>query len=100
MTQKERSRYRQTKKWKEFRAYMIDQYDNKCFACEGYRKKGMQIHHINPNSYGKETINDVVPLCPACHKELERILRKKKLDIEGYQARMLSLYENGQDAGE
>jgi 5-methylcytosine-specific restriction endonuclease McrA len=93
MTQKERRRYRQRKQWIEFRAYILDQADHRCFMCNGYKKKGLQIHHLDPSTYGHEKETDVVVLCSACHKEIERLLHKKKLDINKYIERMRKLYD-------
>jgi predicted HNH restriction endonuclease len=95
MTQKERRRYRQRKQWIDFRMYMLDKAGHRCFMCNGLKKKGLQIHHLDPDTYGHETEVDVVVLCSACHKEIERLLHKKKLNIETYIERMKELYDNG-----
>ena len=95
MTQRERRNYRQTKKWKEFRAFLLDEAEHRCWVCNGFKRKGLQIHHVNPQAYGKEEPIDCVVLCNSCHRELERLLRKKKLDIEEYQKNQKWLYEEG-----
>ena len=95
MTQKDRRRYRQTKKWKEFRAYLLDKAENRCYVCKGFKRKGLQIHHLDPSTYGDEKPEDCIVLCSSCHKELERLLRKKNLNINDYQKNMRWLYEEG-----
>lgn len=97
MTSKEKIRYRQTVKWKRFRAELLDDCGRKCYICDGFKRKGLQIHHVNPKAYGHEKREDVVVLCPACHKELERLLRKKKLVFSWYQHKMKELYVKGKD---
>lgn len=86
MTSKEKVKYRSSKKWKDFRKNILEERDYRCEICGIQKKKGLQIHHLNPNTYGKETKDDVLVLCPADHKGLERLLRrtKNKVDIDEY----------------
>lgn len=88
MTTKEKSKYRTTKKWKEFRLERIKDARNACQVC-GIVKKGkatryLQLHHLNPNAYGKETTDDVIVLCAGCHDVIERLVVRKQFDINTF----------------
>jgi 5-methylcytosine-specific restriction endonuclease McrA len=93
MDAKSKRRYRQRKKWIEFRLARLEEADYRCYLCGGKKKKGLQIHHIDPDTYGHERPEDVAVLCSSCHQELERLLHKKKLDIDEYVLRLRSLYD-------
>jgi 5-methylcytosine-specific restriction endonuclease McrA len=43
-----------------------------CFACNAPKNKGFHIHHKTYKRFGNEKINDLVLLCPKCHKECHK----------------------------
>ena len=95
-TQKEKTKYRSRKKWKDFRLALIKKHENCCEIC-GIKKRGkqtkyLQIHHINPESYGHESEEDVAVICSADHQLLERLLRRKEFDIDKYCVILKELY--------
>ncbi|OQY40937.1 MAG: hypothetical protein B6229_00440 [Spirochaetaceae bacterium 4572_7] len=92
MNSKEKKKFRQTKKWKEFRKVMLEKVDYKCQMCSIKKKKGLHIHHINEEAYGKETSSDVVVLCSLCHREIERLLKRKEFDINIYILQLKNYY--------
>jgi 5-methylcytosine-specific restriction endonuclease McrA len=77
MTQKEKTKYRGTKKWKDMRLRLIDEADGKCAICgkeyRGKQKKKLCIHHINESAYGEETDEDTEVLCQKCHRYFHSI---------------------------
>lgn len=96
MDSKEKKKYRQSKKWKAFRKKLLKEADNKCYISgvkkTGKSKRFLQIHHINPESYGRETSDDVVVLSAAQHKLIENLLKRKDFDIEEYCKRLKEIY--------
>jgi len=96
VTSKEKRNYRATKKWKNFRRYLIKKNDNTCYIC-GIRKTGkqtryLQIHHLDESTYGNETEKDVIPLCSADHELIEKFLRRKEFDIDLFCERLKEIY--------
>ena len=79
MNSKEKTKYRQSKKWKEKRKDFIDKFDSTCQFCgkryTGKSKRLLQIHHIDPSTYGREKDKDLVVLCSNCHRYLERLYK-------------------------
>lgn len=71
-TQKEKTKYRATVKWKNFRLDLIKKAGGKCAICgkeyRGKQKKKLCIHHINESAYGGEKEGDCVVLCTKCHR--------------------------------
>lgn len=81
MTSKEKTAYRKTTKWKEYRQHKLEESDYTCALCGIHKKKGLQIHHINPAAYGNERDEDTVVVCFMCHKFIElkwKTLKNKK----------------------
>lgn len=78
MNGKEKNKYRNSKKWKKFRNTLLEEKNYTCEVCNIKKKKGMHIHHINEDAYGNEDFDDVVVLCPSCHKTIEWLLSRTK----------------------
>ena len=100
MTVKEKKNYRATKKWKLFRFSILEKYNFYCQLCnqklKGKKSRRLHIHHIDPDTYGNENVEDVVLLCAACHQELERLISKKIkgfsiFDIKKYCEKLLEI---------
>lgn len=53
--------------WKNKRDWIIQLANFKCQNCGS--NKGLVVHHINYNSVGNESIEDVEVLCKKCHSE-------------------------------
>lgn len=81
MIGEEKNKYRQTKDWKDFRKRILEDRNYTCEICNTKKKKGLHIHHINESKYGNETDEDVVILCPTCHKLVEWMLSRTKNTI-------------------
>ena len=78
---KSKIKFRNLKKWKEFRKNLLNKVGNKCQLCStvyyGKRKRMLNIHHI----YGEENYDildekRVVVVCAECHRLIEKFLLK------------------------
>lgn len=55
----------------ELRKTIIKSYEGKCKEC-GRQDKTLHLHHIIPrNEGGLNSINNLIPLCPRCHKRTD-----------------------------
>ena len=93
MDSKEKKLYRSTKKWRDFRQQRLKDVNNTCQMCKIKKKKNLHLHHINEDAYGDEKPADVVVLCALCHKELERLLKRKEFDIGIYLVQLKHYYD-------
>lgn len=96
MNSNEKIKYRNSKKWKDFRRKLLVSCNYTCQIC-GIQKRGkksryLQIHHINPESYGEESEDDVVVICSADHELIEKLLRRKEFDIDEFCAKLKEIY--------
>ena len=83
MNANEKRNYRNTKRFRDLRQALNEKYDYTCYICGVRKKKGMHPHHLDENTYGQETLEDLVLVCPACHQHLvERILRRTKQVVD------------------
>jgi len=94
MTGKEKTKYRQSQQWKKYRIEKLKSENYTCQLCGIRRKKGLNIHHLNDNTYGREALSDTVVLCPACHKLVERLLSRTRnpVDIELFSENLKTIY--------
>ena len=76
VTSKEQTAYRRTKEWKAFAKKLNEFYGYRCQLCGTKHDRGLHPHHLDPSTYGHETLTDVIPLCAACHKWTEYWLRR------------------------
>jgi hypothetical protein len=60
--------------WNRFTHALIDA-GAKCLGC-GTRKT-LQFHHLNYDRVGRETANDLIPLCRNCHERVHRFLDRQ-----------------------
>ena len=64
----ERERIRARIFWKELRKEILALFKNKCVDCKNDEK--LHIHHVFPYRLGgKDSINNLIPLCPVCHSK-------------------------------
>ena len=71
--------YMRSKEWEEKRNERLRLDRNKCVMCDrpnGLRKDGvtpiLQAHHIHYKNLGHEPMEDLVSLCPTCHKRIHK----------------------------
>jgi 5-methylcytosine-specific restriction endonuclease McrA len=64
-------RYLQSSDWRKRRKRLIKEACGCCQRC-GRERKALQVHHITYERLGCELDTDLMVVCPACHKVLER----------------------------
>lgn len=69
--------YLQTPHWQHFRKEAIKDAGERCRVCNS-KAKSLQVHHRDYTNRGRETFNDVVVLCKACHDKLHRKQGRKR----------------------
>ena len=72
-------KFRQTKKWKEFREKMIKEVNYTCQLCNttyvGKRKRLLNIHHLDEENYDDLNPKKFRVLCSTCHRDIvEKLL--------------------------
>tara|TARA_R110000824_G_scaffold387601_1_gene582948 strand:+ start:110 stop:643 length:534 start_codon:yes stop_codon:yes gene_type:complete len=63
--------YLNTKEWHDKRNKMLKYANYKCSRCENTEK--LQIHHLNYNTIGEESLSDLEVVCVSCHKIIHKI---------------------------
>ena len=87
MKTSDKTKFRQSKAWKQFRLAVIVSVQGCCELCgtqyKGKRLKMLQVHHLNPDDYFNITTGKFAVLCSSCHDLVERMAIKKSWG-EGY----------------
>lgn len=82
----EYKRYMRSREWDATRQQRLDIDEHTCVMCgrpEAKCKNGLQVHHITYQRLGHEDIyNDLVSLCPTCHKKIHAYYRRKRHGYE------------------
>src|SRR5699024_3169644 len=66
--------YLKTEHWRHFRSEAISFFGKKCQLCND-KEKIIHIHHKTYENKGRETFNDVIPLCNTCHKKVHAMVK-------------------------
>lgn len=78
--------YIHSHQWERKRQQMLDIDQHKCAMCQRPESKcrnGLQVHHISYRNLGHEDIcNDLVSLCPSCHKKIHSYYRRSRQQPE------------------
>jgi len=79
----------------KLRTLAFKKHGNSCAACglnfnkkyKALKRDCMELHHVVPISFGvrKSTINDLIPLCPNCH----RVAHTKRPPLELFEIRRM-----------
>jgi len=69
--------YLKTEHWRHFREEAILFFGKKCQLCNS-KERTIHIHHKTYENRGRETFNDVIPLCHICHKKIHAMEEKKE----------------------
>lgn len=85
MTSKEKTKYRSTKEWKDWRKYMKEVQGGKCYITGSMLRKTSQLHHLDPKHYDLLEQERFVFLLTSIHDAIHTIYRyyrndKKVLD--------------------
>jgi hypothetical protein len=88
----EHTAYRQTKEWKQFREKIVHERDSRCECC-GIKKKGLNLHHLDPANYQDLDPLKFKLLCKDCHNLVEKMARR----LHGSKADMIANKEKWLD---
>lgn len=76
MTSAEHTKFRSTSRWREFRSRLLEERGYRCACCGIKKKKGLQIHHKDPDQYEDLTSEKFVILCSDCHGLVEKMAKR------------------------
>lgn len=80
MTSKEKSKFRSSKVWKDFRRSLIKNRGPQCELCgtkySGKRLRMLQVHHLDPDNYTDLNPYKFKLVCSSDHELIERISKK------------------------
>ena len=93
MEGKDKVKFRNKKVWKDFRLTMLIKEDYTCEICKIRKKKGLNIHHMNGDDYTNLDPKYFSVLCSTCHTEVERLLKRKVLDIDNYSRKIKTIFD-------
>jgi hypothetical protein len=63
--------YLNSEKWHDKRNQMLNFADYKCSRCN--ETENLQVHHLNYNTIGEESLSDLEVVCVSCHKKIHKI---------------------------
>ena len=79
----EYKRYMRSRDWEHKRQRRLEVDGHKCVMCgrpESKCRNGLQVHHISYTRLGNEDVgNDLVSLCPGCHKKIHNYYGRNRL---------------------
>lgn len=93
MNSKEKQKFRSTSTWKNWRKYILHKRNYTCEICGIVKKKGLQLHHLDEENYTLLQEERFILLCSSCHKEVERLVKRKILDIDKYIENLKKTYK-------
>lgn len=92
MDKKEKDKFRRSSKWRNWRNYLLNKRNYTCEISGLKRKKGMNVHHHNPDRYKELKEESFSILTKAEHRNIERLLSIKNLDIDNYCENLKRIY--------
>jgi len=63
--------YLNSKDWHDKRNIMLKYAEYKCCRCN--ETENLQVHHLNYNTIGNESLNDLEVVCNSCHNKIHKI---------------------------
>lgn len=69
--------YLRSDRWQVKRQQVFAYYGKRCYACRK-QAKILHVHHMSYTNLGNEPIQDLIPLCVACHKKVTRIYKANR----------------------
>jgi hypothetical protein len=67
--------YLNSEEWHDKRNKMLEYSDYKCSMCSA--SENLQVHHLNYNTVGNESLGDLLVVCNSCHKKIHKIYNIK-----------------------
>lgn len=75
MTTEEQNKFRRTKAWKNWREYMREAQNGKCYITGSKLRKTSQLHHLDPEHYDLLEQERFVFLLSSMHDTIHAIYR-------------------------
>lgn len=69
--------YIASERWARKRTQVFAHYGKRCWACRTMRGP-IHVHHLSYANLGREPMNDLIPLCMQCHREVTRIYKRNR----------------------
>ena len=91
MNSKEKAKFRQTSKWKNWTKYLKAKRGLVCECC-GTHTKRLSVHHIDEANYTVLKEDRFALLCNMCHKCVTRLERINPENYVKYNADWVSFY--------
>ena len=91
MNSKEKTKFRQTSKWKNWCKYLKAKRGLVCECC-GTHTKRLSVHHIDEANYTVLKEDRFALLCNMCHKCVTRLERINPENYSKYNADWVSFY--------
>jgi len=92
MTSQEKTKYRRTHQWKNWRLFLIKKKEYKCEICGMRHKTGLQVHHFDEAHYTDLHEDKFAVLCKRDHQLIEQLLSRKSFDIDVYCQELKRVY--------
>lgn len=93
MDSKEKTKYRRTHQWKNWRSFLIKKRENRCDICGMKHKTGLQVHHCDEAHYTDLREQKFAVLCKRCHQLVEQLISRKELDIVAFCENLKIIFE-------
>lgn len=87
----EKTAFRRTAEWKNFRSGLLLERGNYCQCC-GVKSKKLELHHMAEWDYQNLDKERFVFLCTSCHKEVSRLERIKPENRCKYNSTWVAFY--------
>lgn len=91
MTSQEKTKFRQTSKWKNFCKYLKAKRGLVCECC-GVHTKRLSVHHMAEWDYKNLKEDRFALLCNRCHKDVSFLERIKKENRVNYNSDWVAFY--------
>jgi 5-methylcytosine-specific restriction endonuclease McrA len=69
--------YLRSDAWQKKRLAVFNKYGKRCYACRT-AVGPIQVHHLDYSRFGRESLDDLMPLCIPCHREVTRIYKRNR----------------------
>lgn len=99
MNAHEKTKFRRSSKWKNWRKYLLNKRGKHCEICGMPHRTGLNIHHCDERHYDDLREEKFSILCKSCHQEIERLLKRttNEVEIDDYCSNMKRVYETSKE---
>lgn len=87
MTKETYRRYLKTQHWQQIRTEVLQRANGRCERCgyEPWKPGALQVHHLSYDRVGRESLEDLVAICPRCHMKIHGVDTTSKRNPENVQ---------------